>query len=376
MSLVDCMDIRRRTAGEGTRWRRWLALAGGLVACWTMAAGAAHAGVWRLQGVEEFRSPPYNRPGGGRLADADPYCRGHVVEIGGGRDIQSFLVRNLIPGDCHNRNGARGVEEIHHQWTAPPATLVPGQPVPLRLRSTVSALQNIGNGRTEGMLVAGFVDDGNRNEYGEAGGGMPERHLRLATSTVAGAAGATAGDDSLRPAERSEPLRMPEAPWLGSDRHQGQVRLRLYTGHGSGVWASVDYVYRWDAGAPPTPGSPATPTPGPGPATGTSAGASLGLVWSESENGWAGTWTRRGNSHTFDAVWTKDGARVTAVLTITAVGSRGVHIVRRDTGGIGQEIEYVGLVDAQGHVQGVGMVLGSDWRYTWSATIQRAGARP
>lgn len=402
MVLTGCVGDR---GGLG-RWRRLLALAGGVVAGVLMAAPVAQAGVWRLQGAEEFRSPPYNRAGSGRLADADPYCRGHVVEIGGGRDNQSFLVRNLIPGDCHNRNGARGVEEINHQWTAPPATLVPGQPVPLRLRSAVSVLQNIGNGRTESLLIAGFVDFANRNEYGEAGGGIPERHLRVAESVVAGAAGATAADDAQRPGQRAEPLRVPAAPWLGSEQHQGQVRLRLITGHGSGAWASVDYIYRWDGagtagtGVTPSPGPvvggapTGTPTgtpagtstgtgPGTGAPTGTSpgtpvpapagAGVNLGQVWTESENGWSGTWTRRGSSNTFDAVWTKDGARVTSVLTITAVGVRGVHIHRRD--GDGTVIEYAGLADAQGQVQGVGLVLGSDWRYVWSATIQRTGAR-
>lgn len=363
------------SAATAARTRRIIVTFSALLIGCAAAATTAQAGVWRLLGAEEYRSAPYNRPGSGRFADADPYCRGHVVEIGGGRDNQSFLVRELIPGNCHNRNGARGLAEVKHEWSAPPATLVPQQAVPIRLRSTVSALQNFNP--VDGTLAAGFVPYGSRNEYGEVGGNALDPHMLVAASYVNGVAGSSATDDGLRTAQRPEPLRVPEAPWLGSEHNGGRISLRLYTWHGSGIWASVDYVYRWDASGSAASAGPLGPL---GPAAGvqgagTGVGLDLGRVWVQSENGWSGTWTRRGDSATFDAVWTKGGERVTAVLTITAVNGREVRIRRRDTSGSNFEIEYVGLVDNQGNVQGVGHIVGHDVRYNWSATIRRDAIR-
>jgi hypothetical protein len=384
-------------AAPSLDWQR----AGRKLACCLLLLASmlsAHAGAWRLQGTEEYRSPPYNRPGG-RFAQADPFCPGHVIDIEGEGSKQSFVVRKAVPGDCHNRNGARGLEVVRHDWTTPPAVLVPGQAVALQLRSTVVTMQNVPLGRVSGQITAGFVPFVSPNAYGEAGGGEPGRAETVAQAFVDGAAGTTAMDDGLRPAQRAEPLRMPEAPWLGSERFQGRLRLRIHAWHGSGIWASTDYIYGWDAAAGPTAAAPPAAVPPPPAAVlpppaavppppaavppppaaagarpaaaAASGGIDLGQVWSQSENGWAGTWTRRGASQVFDAVWVKDGVRVTAVLTITPVGARGVHIHRRDTSGSNFEIEYAGLVDPQGQVQGVGLIVGQNVRDGWSATIRR-----
>lgn len=56
----------------------------------------------------------------------------------------------------------------------------------------------------------------------------------------------------------------------------------------------------------------------------------LGMVWNETESGWKGVWTRRGNSNVFDAVWTLGNNVVKGTLTIRLNGNR-VTIVRRNS---------------------------------------------
>jgi hypothetical protein len=69
----------------------------------------------------------------------------------------------------------------------------------------------------------------------------------------------------------------------------------------------------------------------------------LGRRWIESEAGWTGQWRRRGNSTTFDAIWTKPGERqVTAVMTMYVEG-RSVYIERRNSSD-GNNCNYSGTL--------------------------------
>lgn len=100
----------------------------------------------------------------------------------------------------------------------------------------------------------------------------------------------------------------------------------------------------------------------------TTADASLGTVWSQSENGWSGVWTRRGDTNVFDGVWTQGSSRHLGTMTIT-VGSNGaVRIYRRDGNGI--EVDYVGTMNARGQVNGTAKVRQTGVRYAWTATVQ------
>lgn len=92
----------------------------------------------------------------------------------------------------------------------------------------------------------------------------------------------------------------------------------------------------------------------------------LGRVWRESEVGWDGTWTRRGNSNVFDAVWTKAGERETAMLTISIRGSE-VSVLRDN--GRNRTCRYDGRLHGN-TVQGSYRCDGSG-RLEWSATIHQ-----
>ena len=95
----------------------------------------------------------------------------------------------------------------------------------------------------------------------------------------------------------------------------------------------------------------------------------LGAVWDESENGWTGVWTRRPGTNIFDAVWTKDGGRVTAVLTMTPIGTNTVAIDRKDTSD-SEEVDYIAALGADGSVAGNGRVRSSAVEYTWHGRIR------
>jgi len=94
----------------------------------------------------------------------------------------------------------------------------------------------------------------------------------------------------------------------------------------------------------------------------------LGRVWNAQENGYAGTWTRRGNSNVFDAVWVNGSSRVTAVMTMTIQGSD-VHIARRQDS-YGSNCDYTGRISADGRSVSGTHVCGTA-KYQWSATIQK-----
>ena len=65
------------------------------------------------------------------------------------------------------------------------------------------------------------------------------------------------------------------------------------------------------------------------------------------EGGYNGTWTRRGNTNEYDAVWTRGGRQqVTAVLSVTTQGNR--IFIKRLQSTDGQLCEYDGTVSADG----------------------------
>jgi hypothetical protein len=63
---------------------------------------------------------------------------------------------------------------------------------------------------------------------------------------------------------------------------------------------------------------------------GAASGDILGTQWVVNDSGWSGTWTRRGTSNLFDAVWTLGNDRVEAELAVTLQGNH-VEIRRTDT---------------------------------------------
>jgi len=98
------------------------------------------------------------------------------------------------------------------------------------------------------------------------------------------------------------------------------------------------------------------------------ADASLGTIWSQSENGWTGTWRRRGNTGTFDAEWSKGSSRHYATLTIRTRPDGSLRIERHDRDGT--VVDYTGTVDAKGRIHGTGKVRQTGHTYPWTATIQ------
>jgi len=87
----------------------------------------------------------------------------------------------------------------------------------------------------------------------------------------------------------------------------------------------------------------------------------LGSVWrvTEGDPNWTGTWTRRGTSSVFDAVWTGYGQRSTGALTM-AVSGNSVTITR----GNGQ---YTGTINGKS-ASGTASWYSSGQR--WSASIE------
>jgi hypothetical protein len=108
-----------------------------------------------------------------------------------------------------------------------------------------------------------------------------------------------------------------------------------------------------------------------GPECGMPTGRALGSVWTESELGWQGTWTRIGRSNQFSAEWTHpSGRREAATMTISVTGNR--VSIRRDQGQRGQ-CRYSGIVSRSGGTRTVNGTYGCDWAqgpFPFSATIQ------
>jgi hypothetical protein len=95
----------------------------------------------------------------------------------------------------------------------------------------------------------------------------------------------------------------------------------------------------------------------------------LGRVWTVNEDGWLGTWTRRGDSREFDAHWRHpDGREVRDVLRLERRDGDTVVIFREGMNG-----RYSGRLEPGGHriVNGSASWFTSAQR--WSAELRGAG---
>jgi len=94
----------------------------------------------------------------------------------------------------------------------------------------------------------------------------------------------------------------------------------------------------------------------------------LGSVWHEQEGEWTGTWTRRGFSNIFDAVWkTADGRESKDEVVYESVNCQRLILFRKGTNG-----RYRGRLSADGSRIESGE---ADWFSTndhWSATIDKS----
>ena len=107
---------------------------------------------------------------------------------------------------------------------------------------------------------------------------------------------------------------------------------------------------------------------------GYSSSCGVGARWDETENGWSGTWTRRGNSDTFDGVWRNSGNTGSSVLTMTATGNK-VHIERRDSASFnaGLGVAYDVVIAADGTATGTGRILPAGASFPMRATVTCGG---
>jgi hypothetical protein len=100
----------------------------------------------------------------------------------------------------------------------------------------------------------------------------------------------------------------------------------------------------------------------------------LRQVWNESEASGVlvGTWTRRGTSNDFDALWANRSTseRITALLTIDVAGS--TVWVRRRSSSDGNDCDYVGTLsaDRRGVSGGYACHGNRSWNPSWTAQIQ------
>jgi hypothetical protein len=91
---------------------------------------------------------------------------------------------------------------------------------------------------------------------------------------------------------------------------------------------------------------------------------SLGRVWEVRENGWVGTWTRRGNSKTFDAEWTApNGQRIRDTIIIEDIQGRDI-VLRR----VGLNGYYKGTITPEGK-RAIGTATWYPAGASWSAYI-------
>lgn len=218
-----------------------LAIAAFAVVTLASSTGLALAeGVWRLERIDEFQAPVFNSATAPENM-RDPYCPKHTIDIGPGRDTRNFSIKEVIPGDCHNRAGYRGVQMYNHQWTALPAVLPAGRVLPFKLWSKVVAVENIGNGAGASVVYAGFLDYDQQN--GPYGPGSNEPAYKIASVL---AEGPPNSGSSFSNEQAERPFVMPAHPAYGSDRNDGRLRFRVWTFHVT-PWRAVDYVYRWDA---------------------------------------------------------------------------------------------------------------------------------
>jgi formylglycine-generating enzyme required for sulfatase activity len=90
----------------------------------------------------------------------------------------------------------------------------------------------------------------------------------------------------------------------------------------------------------------------------------IGQVWQEDELDWHGTWTRRGITNVFDAIWVKSDQQVKATLEIGRLADR-VSIVRTTDAG---RCLYQGAV-ADRTARGTYTCFGVQGVFAWQATI-------
>lgn len=101
---------------------------------------------------------------------------------------------------------------------------------------------------------------------------------------------------------------------------------------------------------------------------------SLGGAWSEEEPGGSGTWTRRGSSSLFDAVWTlPQGSQASATLEVARAGNSIVAVRSQAEG----RCLYQGALAADDKsVRGDYVCSWTPGAYAWSATIGEPAAPP
>ncbi len=95
--------------------------------------------------------------------------------------------------------------------------------------------------------------------------------------------------------------------------------------------------------------------------------ADIGKVWHEKEGPWEGTWSRRGDTNVFDAVWTNpQGEKIEDQVVFESVSDHQIVLFRKGTQG-----RY------RGHLSEDGLKVDSgsaDWFSpgdSWSATIEK-----
>ena len=97
------------------------------------------------------------------------------------------------------------------------------------------------------------------------------------------------------------------------------------------------------------------------------AAPNLGRVWHEKEGPWEGTWTRRGDTSSFDAVWRNpEGVEISDLVTFESMSGQEVTLYRQGTRG-----RYHGTLSSDGTAITDGR---ADWfsaADSWSATIEK-----
>jgi len=107
------------------------------------------------------------------------------------------------------------------------------------------------------------------------------------------------------------------------------------------------------------------------PSSSVQAGCGLGVRWDETESGWTGTWTRRGESDTFDAHWTHPGAQPTTALLRVGIAGSTVNVERTQAGGT---CTYGGTLGGDGvTVTGTYTCSWAPGRYDFRAAIRCGG---
>jgi hypothetical protein len=93
----------------------------------------------------------------------------------------------------------------------------------------------------------------------------------------------------------------------------------------------------------------------------------IGKVWHEKEGPWEGTWTRRGDTNVFDAVWKNpQGEKIEDQVTFESVSDHQIVLFRKGTQG-----RYRGRLSDDGLRVDNGT---ADWFSpgdSWSATIEK-----